>query len=136
MTKYYLLVTLLLCASWYYFYRQRFIRGTVVRGYQQGAGLGAATANLDVSLANFPKGLYACTVLVNNKEYHGLLYYGINSVSNKDCLEAHLLQFDGDLYGKEIVVKRGKFLRPPKKFSSLLDLAEQIKDDIEAFKNA
>ena len=111
--------------------RARTIVGTVKTGQGKGGETGARTANLDLSLAkNLPKGLYACVVVVDNHEHRGLLYYGINTLTNQDCLEVHLLYFEGDLYGQELRVTTEQYLRFPKKFGSVAELAGQIKKDL------
>ncbi|OGJ14088.1 hypothetical protein A2554_01045 [Candidatus Nomurabacteria bacterium RIFOXYD2_FULL_35_12] len=58
------------------------------------------------------------------------MYYGINSITSKDCLEVHILEFNGDIYGKNIIVSTERYLRFPKKFKSVEKLSEQIKKDL------
>jgi len=71
--------------------------------------MGVHTANLPIKLAKtIHKGLYLSKVTIENKDYKGLTYYGINSLTNKDCLEVHILGFDNDIYGKEITVETQK----------------------------
>ena len=107
------------------------IKGVVRPGHGRGEKLGAPTANLDLSLAkNMTKGLYECTVEAIGSVYQGLLYYGINSLTGSDCLEVHLLNFNGDLVGKEVVVTVGRYVREPRKFVSEEKLRAQIKQDI------
>lgn len=111
------------------------ISGTVLPGQKRSDETGAATANLDLALAkNLPKGLYLCTVILNKKKYTGLLYYGHNSLSKKDCLEVHILNFSQDIYGQEIKVTTKKFIRPEKKFATAQELREQIKKDLDSIK--
>ncbi len=120
------------------------IEGIVQDGAKQGGKLGSPTANLDVTLAGqMPKGLYACEILIQNPHsqgdagggvgcrdtYSGLLYYGYNSLTRKDCLEAHILDFGGDLYGQKIIIITDRYLRLPKKFKSSEDLSAQIEED-------
>ena len=111
------------------------IVGVVRSGQGRGGEVGAKTANLDISLArNLTKGLYACRVTVDKTSrvlYDGLLYYGINSLTNQDCLEVHLLKFKGELMGKEIAVVVGRYLREPKKFDTIEALREQISRDVQ-----
>lgn len=112
--------------------RSRTIAGTVLAGQNQGDKVGAKTANLDLALAkDLPKGLYVAAVDCGGQTHRGLLYYGINSLTNKDCLEVHLLDFAGDLYGKQITVTTERYLRLPKKFATIEVLAQQIKRDIQ-----
>ncbi len=109
----------------------KIISGIVLAGNNNGEKVGARTANLDVSLAkDIDKGLYSCKVDLDGVFYRGLLYYGINSLTNKDCLEIHILEFNGDLYGKEITAVTERYLRFPKKFKSVEKLSEQIKKDL------
>lgn len=109
------------------------IEGVVQAGNGRGRDLGAATANLDVSLAHdLVPGLYAANVQVLGTEYRGLVYYGINSITNRDCLEVHLLNFThSDLYGKTIIVIIQKYLRPPRWFENIEELRLQIEQDIQ-----
>lgn len=107
------------------------IVGTVRQGHGKGGKVGARTANLELKLAkNLVKGLYACGVRFDAQEYRGLLYYGINSLVDEDCLEVHVLGFEGELYGKEITVTVGRWLREPKKFNNAEELAKQIQEDL------
>ncbi len=112
--------------------KPRTITGTVEAGLGQGKNLGMKTANLNIALANkLPKGLYTCEVVVNDNTHSGLLYYGYNSISQKDCLETHIFDFANDIYGKNITVITGKYLRLPKKFKDPKDLMAQIQKDFK-----
>ncbi len=107
------------------------ISGIVLTGSNNGEKVGARTANLDINLAkNLAKGLYACKVELEGIFYRGLMYYGINSLTNKDCLEVHILGFNGDIYGKSITISTERYLRFPKKFKNVQELSEQIKKDL------
>lgn len=107
------------------------ISGIVLTGHSNGEKVGARTANLDISLAkDLPKGLYSCKVDLNGAFYRGLMYYGINSLTNEDCLEIHILEFSGDLYGKKITAITERYLRFPKRFKNVAELSEQIKRDL------
>lgn len=108
-----------------------FINGKVLYGYNNGEKTGARTANLDIYLAkDIPKGLYSCKVQLNGTFYRGLMYYGINSLTNKDCLEVHILNFDSNIYGENITVSTERYLRFPKKFKNVEELSGQIKKDL------
>lgn len=112
--------------------RPRTITGTVEAGLGQGKNLGTKTANLNIALANkLPKGLYTCEVTVDNNTHSGLLYYGYNSISQNDCLEAHIFDFANDIYGQKITVTTGRYLRLPKKFKDPKDLMAQIQKDVQ-----
>jgi riboflavin kinase/FMN adenylyltransferase len=108
------------------------ITGLVMSGQNKGGQTGARTANLNPILAkHFTKGLYACDIKWQNHQYKGLLFFGQNSLSKKDCLEVHILNFSQDLYGQEIEVTIKKFLRPEIRFKNIEDLKKQIKTDIK-----
>ena len=95
--------------------KTKIISGIVLTGNNNGEKVGARTANLDIGLAkNLNKGLYSCKVDLNGVFYRGLLYYGINSLTNKDCLEIHILEFNEGLYGKKITAITERYLRFPK----------------------
>ncbi len=113
------------------------ITGTVHHGLNQGKNLGAPTANLDIHLAESQKmarGLYVCQTMIDTKNYTGLLYYGHNSLSKADCLEVHLMNFSGDLYGQKITVTVKDFLRGEIHFKDKEELKKQIEQDIANFK--
>jgi len=116
---------------------QQTITGIVKAGQNKGKLTGLHTANLDVGLAgDLKKGLYTCNVIVAtgldlSSQKQGLIYYGHNSVSKKDCLEVHILNFNDDIYGKKITVKIKKHLRGEIKFDSIEELKKQLKDDLK-----
>jgi len=111
--------------------KTKIISGIVLAGNNNGEKIGARTANLDINLAkNLAKGLYSCNINLNGVFYRGLLYYGLNSLTNKDCLEVHILEFNENLYGKNIIVSTERYLRFPKRFKSVEKLSEQIKKDL------
>lgn len=108
--------------------------GKVLPGKQLGRTLGFPTANLAFPAGLLiPKfGVYACKVSVEGKAYTAVTNIGTRPTVNGEGVtaEVHLLDFDGDLYGKEIAVAFCRFLRPEQKFHSLEKLKAQIADDI------
>ena len=113
------------------------ISGQVIKGQRLGQQLGFPTANLDVAgLALPPKGVYAGHVNVDGKAYRAALNIGLRpTVSSKSQVlhaEAHLLNFNGNLYNRELEVEIGDKLREEKKFASKAELREQIALDIAA----
>ncbi len=112
----------------------RHIVGFVRQGQGRGEETGAKTANLDPKLARdieLLPGLYHCDVLVAGKKQAGLLYFGFNSLLHDDCLEAHVLDFKGELYGQKLDIFIGNFIRPPKQFAAVSDLKKQIEEDLK-----
>ena len=113
-----------------------YIKNTVIHGAQIGRTIGFKTANLlfQNDVIELPKGVYAVEVQVDNINYMGIANYGLKpTVTNdtKKLLEVHILNFDDDIYGKEIKVSFLNKIRDEKKFDSLVELKTQIKKDIE-----
>lgn len=110
------------------------ICGTVVVGDKLGRGLGFPTANLDVAgLVLPPNGVYAAVTKHEGRLYRAALNIGIRPTvtSGRQLrVEAHLLDFDGDLYGRELEIEIGEKLRDEKKFGSPRELKEQIAKDV------
>lgn len=113
----------------------QFYSGTVENGRKLGRTLGIPTANLRLENGVLlPKhGVYSCRVSFDGKTCPAVCNIGSKPTVDGDCvsLEAHLFDFDGDLYGKEISVFLCRFLRPEKKFDSLDELKQQIFRDEE-----
>jgi riboflavin kinase/FMN adenylyltransferase len=113
------------------------ICGPVREGDKIGRQLGFPTANLGATnLVLPPGGVYAACATVNETVYHVALNIGtrptLSGVRPQLRVEAHLLDFDGDLYGKDLEVEIGAKLRDECKFSSLAELKAQIALDVAA----
>jgi riboflavin kinase/FMN adenylyltransferase len=113
------------------------LAGAVVRGDGLGHQLGFPTANLDTAgLALPPNGVYAVHATVRGKRQRAVLNIGhrptLQSAAPQLRVEAHLMDFTGELYGQELEVTFVEKLRPEKKFPSLADLRAQIARDILA----
>ncbi len=110
------------------------ICGKVVTGDKLGRQLGFPTANLDVTgLVLPPNGVYAGIINLNGKLYRVALNIGFRPTVTAGVqlrVEAHLLDFDGELYGSELEIEIGEKLRDEKKFSSPDELKKQIAHDI------
>lgn len=113
-----------------------FLTGTVVPGKQLGRKLGIPTANLRYpgGLAMPKFGVYACQAWVEGVAYPAVTNIGIRpTVSGENVtVEPWILDYSGDLYGKELVLGFHRFLRPERKFDSLDDLKAAILLDAEA----
>lgn len=112
----------------------------VVSGKKLGRKMGFPTIN-----QNFPEGhiiprygVYACTATVDEKVYIAVTNVGIRpTVSDADAAvncETHILDYSGDLYGKEIKIDFFKMIREEITFSSIEALTAQLKKDIECAK--
>ena len=113
------------------------ISGRVVEGDKLGRQLGFPTANLDAAnLALPPNGVYSGCSTLKGKAYRVALNIGLRPTvaAGKPQLrvEAHLLDFNGDIYGEELEVQIGGKLRGERKFDSPDELREQISKDVLA----
>lgn len=110
-----------------------FVEGSVVRGAGRGAGLGFPTANIKSANELKPApGVYACYAEVNGKRYRAVANLGQNPTFGGSALslEAHLLNFKGNLYGKKLRLHFVKRLRQERSFASAEELVQQIRLDI------
>jgi riboflavin kinase/FMN adenylyltransferase len=112
------------------------IAGRVIEGDKLGRQLGFPTANLDPSgLALPPSGVYAIHAIVGGKTHRAVLNIGtrptLNNPNPPIRVEAHLLDFTGDLYGEELEIIFAEKLRDEQKFPSLDELKAQIARDIQ-----
>jgi riboflavin kinase / FMN adenylyltransferase len=111
------------------------IAGTVVRGDGLGHQLGFPTANLDATgLVLPPHGVYAVLAEVGGKRHRAVLNIGLRPTLKDPNpqlrVEAHLVDFAGDVYGQELEVAFIEKLRAEKQFASLAELRQQIAQDI------
>jgi riboflavin kinase/FMN adenylyltransferase len=107
------------------------LSGTVIEGRKLGRGLGFPTANLRLGERQTPRdGVWSVKV---DGERKGVANLGTRPTvdGGERLLEVHLFDFSGDLYGKELRVRFGKFLRQERKFGSVEELREQILRDAE-----
>ena len=113
--------------------RPHILSGVVEKGKQLGRKLGFPTANLPLPAGVLiPKrGVYATEVMVEGRTYAAVANIGARPTVDGQGVnaECHLLDFAGDLYGKEITVAFCDFIRPEKKFDSLDALKTQIAAD-------
>lgn len=116
------------------------IKGEVILGNQVGRTINVPTANIayDDAYVLLKNGVYATMVIVDGKEYPAITNIGHNpsfNYSKRRSLEAHIIDFDQNIYGKIVSVKFYKRLRDEVKFASINEFLEQIsKDKEEAIK--
>lgn len=107
------------------------ITGTVVPGKQLGRTLGIPTANLLLpeGIVSPRFGVYACRVQVDGKNYPAVTNVGTRPTVNGQgvTVEPWILDFEGDLYGREITLEFHRFLRPEMKFPDLAALQAEIR---------
>ena len=107
------------------------LTGTVIRGQQLGRTLGIPTANLRLpaGLAVPKFGVYACCVILDGRRYAAVTNIGTRpTVAGEGItVEPWILDYSGDLYGKEITLECYRFLRSEQKFPSLEALQAEIR---------
>jgi len=112
------------------------VEGRVTRGHQRGRSIGFPTANLHPGPAIRPlAGVYAVRVSIIDGS-KTILLDGVANIGTRPTfldedviLEAHVFDFDGNLYGQRIVVGLIDFIRPEKKFDDIDALKAQIGAD-------
>lgn len=110
------------------------ISGKVVRGDGYGRKLGFPTINLELEKKEIlPAGVYAGIVILedNPRQGRGKEYRAGIAVDQNNKIDAHLLGYSGDAYGKKVTFKINKFLREYKKFNTEEELISQIKKDLD-----
>jgi riboflavin kinase / FMN adenylyltransferase len=117
--------------------RKYALAGTVVQGDQVGRKFGFPTANLDATGRVLPpNGVYAVHAYVRGKKHRAVLNIGIRptiaSPTLQTRVEAHLLDFNEDIYGEEIDLTFVQKLRDEQRFPSVDALREQINRDIQS----
>ena len=113
--------------------------GTVVHGRHMGHSLGFPTINQLFSPEDLiPRfGVYATIVEVGGKEYVGATDIGVKPTVGDGyapAAETFILDFDGDLYGRNIVIRYYAFLRGEKRFDSLEELTKTVLDNAKQAK--
>ncbi|MBT5290198.1 MAG: bifunctional riboflavin kinase/FAD synthetase [Flavobacterium sp.] len=112
------------------------LNGTVVSGKKLGGTIGFPTANLEIKepYKLIPKtGVYIIKTHINTVLYTGIMNIGFNPtvLGKHQTIEAHLFDFNEDLYGKEIMIEFIYFLREEHKFESVKELVVQLNIDKE-----
>ena len=110
-----------------------FLTGKVIHGKKIGRTIGYPTANVSYQKHKLlPKfGAYIAEVYWGDDFFPAMISIGNNPTFNakQTTVEAHLLDFEGDLYGKEITIVFKEFLHDQIKFSSVADLIQCLNED-------
>ena len=110
--------------------------GSVIHGDGRGRKMNIPTANIDYPREKIipANGIYAGWAWVNDRKYKSAINIGINPTFTPDrqvpSVEAYILDFDQDLYGKDLTIEFTARLRDEMKFDSVNKLIEQIQRDI------
>ena len=111
------------------------LQGEVIRGHQRGRSIGVPTANLRATDQLIPAdGVYAGRCTVAGAAYPVAVSIGTMPTfgENQRQVEAHLIGFDGDLYGRTLMLELIDWLRDQRKFSGIEELKRQLSQDILA----
>lgn len=111
------------------------LRSTVVHGDARGRELGFPTANLGPEIEGIrpADGVYAGWAVVDGVRYHAAISVGANVTFDPEGtprVEAYLIDFDGDLYGKRIEVQFARRLRGMVAFSGIEMLIARMREDV------
>jgi riboflavin kinase/FMN adenylyltransferase len=117
-----------------YLGRHHYFRSVVTPGKRIGTGLGFPTANLiiDISMHTLKPGVYLTRVLARNKRYDAITNIGFNPTFERRELsfETYIIDFEGNLYGKELLVEFIDRIRDEAKFDSKEALTRRLKEDL------
>lgn len=108
------------------------VAGVVTGGAKRGTGMGFPTANLALPKGTaLAHGIYAVRVHVGERRFAGAAYLGTRPTFDHGApvLEVFLLDFEGDLYGKEIAVEFLGFIREDRRFADAQALIAQMDAD-------
>lgn len=107
--------------------------GRIVYGDQLGRSLGFPTANLRFSGNIALKGIFAAKAYLAGQLWPAALSIGYRPVVNGKhlCIEAHLINFTGDIYGKEIIIEPVQKIRDEQNYSDLAKLKAAIAEDVK-----
>lgn len=118
------------------------LSGTVAHGFGEGHKIGFPTANIEVadpSLIIPANGVYAVKVRIGQEPawHEGMMNIGVRPTFNNGgrSMEAHILDFDGDIYGRAITAAFFKRLRDERRFDSVAGLVAQLRKDKAAVRD-
>ncbi len=111
------------------------VNGEVVHGDHRGRAIGFPTANMDVWAERMlpANGVYACWAWLGDERHMAVTNIGVRPTfaGNQLMAEAHLLDFDRDIYGQMLAVDFVRRLREEKRFGGVQELVAQIRRDAE-----
>ena len=112
------------------------LRGKVARGEHRGTGLGFPTVNLsiDAKMALPPDGVYATWANIDGQEYQAMTNIGRRPTfgdNNERTIESFIINYNYDVYGKEVKIEIIQRLREEKAFDNVEELKKQIAEDVK-----
>lgn len=111
-----------------------FVTGKVFGDRKVGTSIGFPTLNLKIDYSKFTlkNAVYSGYICWKGKEYKAIINYGARPTFDlkEKLIEAHIIDFNQDLYGKEITLYFSDYIREIQKFSSSSELVSQLKKDV------
>jgi riboflavin kinase/FMN adenylyltransferase len=104
-------------------------KGIVTQGGRKATALGFPTINIPLADADV-SGIFAGRVSFDGEEYPAVIY----ADQGRNVLEAHLFDFDRDLYGMEVGITLHKKIRDSKQFDTDEELQRAVANDIQEAK--
>ena len=116
-----------------------FITGNVFEDRKVGSKIGFPTVNIKIDKDKqcLKNGVYHGAILISGEWKRAVINYGARPTFdlNDKLIEAHVIDFNGDLYGENLTVRFDGFLREIQKFVSVEQLKNQLEKDVEKVKN-
>lgn len=111
------------------------VEGEVMSGQKRGRTIGFPTANIQVWAEQLlpGNGVYAGWVTIDSEKFMAVTNIGVRPTFEGQhvTVEAHILDFDRDIYGKTVALTFEKRLRPEQKFNGIQELIAQIQNDVQ-----
>lgn len=115
-----------------------FVTGKVFEDRKVGNSMGFPTLNINIEKDKYRlrDAVYVGHTFVDGKEYKAIINYGPRPTFCLDdkLIEAHIIDFEGNLYGQEITLYFDKYMREIQKFTNIESLKRQLKQDLDAVK--
>lgn len=107
------------------------LKGVVISGQQRGKKLGFPTANVSLN-QTIPEGIYAATITIGRHTYQSATFIGSAKTFSEQDLkaESYILDFNEDIYGRDVVIRLYKKIRENQKFITVDALIKQMNDDV------
>jgi riboflavin kinase/FMN adenylyltransferase len=114
--------------------RYHFLRGSVVHGRERGRTIGFPTANIDSETECIPPdGVYAARVVLDDGSFGSITNIGMRPTfgETERSIEAHIFNFNRDIYGLQVKLELVERIRAERKFESAQALRDQITIDLQ-----
>ncbi len=110
------------------------VTGKVFEDRKVGSSIGFPTVNIQTEKGKqqLKNGVYSGSVEIDGINYRAIINYGARPTFNlsEKLIEAHVIDYNGNLYGKELTIYFDTFIRDIKKFEGVEELAKQLTEDL------